>query len=55
MDLYGVYFGNITKPNQTSSQSGARPDTGFMKNLKKNRLRQLVLWGYITQPQANQL
>ncbi|MCK5615788.1 hypothetical protein KAR91_78720 [Candidatus Pacearchaeota archaeon] len=26
-----------------------------MKNLKKNRLRQLVSWGYITQPQANQL
>jgi len=23
--------------------------------MKRNRLRQLVQWGYITQPQANQL
>jgi len=26
-----------------------------MKTLKKNRLRQLVLWGYVTQKQANEL
>ncbi len=25
-----------------------------MKAMKKNRLRQLVQWGYITQPQANE-
>ena len=26
-----------------------------MKTMKRNRLRQLVQWGYITQPQANQM
>ncbi len=26
-----------------------------MKTMKRNRLRQLVLWEYITQQQANQL
>ena len=26
-----------------------------MKTMKRNRLRQLVSWGYITQPEANQL
>ena len=26
-----------------------------MKTLKKNRLRQLVVWGYVTQKQANEL
>jgi len=26
-----------------------------MKQYKKDRLRQLVLWGYITQTQANQM
>ena len=26
-----------------------------MKDMKRNRLRQLVSWGYITQPQANQM
>jgi len=26
-----------------------------MKTYKRNRLRQLVQWGYITQSQANQL
>ena len=25
-----------------------------MKTLKRNRLRKLVLWGYISQPEANQ-
>ena len=27
----------------------------LMKTMKRNRLRQLVQWGYITQPEANQL
>ena len=27
----------------------------IMKTMKRNRLRQLVSWGYITQPEANQL
>lgn len=26
-----------------------------MKAMKRNRLRQLVLWGYISQSEANQL